>query len=54
MDLFWYLEFAKKWTILYYQVTIILPNSEPRHVISNNVAFWQVYAQASLLGVLLS
>ena len=27
---------------------------EPRHVFSNNVAFWQVYAQTSLCSLILS
>ena len=29
-------------------------NNEPRHVISNNVAFWQVQTQASLCSPVLS
>ena len=29
-------------------------SNEPRHVISNNVAFWQVYTQTSLYSLLLS
>ena len=31
----------------------ILLTYEPRHVISNNVAFWQVLPQTSLRGILL-